>query len=125
MSKIILDTNFILTCIENKIDFLDEIKYMGHEAIIPKQVIDEIKAIHGSNKKMKFRNEAEIALKIIQKRKPKRIDIKERYVDKGLIKYAEDKPEVIIATLDERLHEKLKNKKMIIRTANKKLEEIQ
>jgi len=120
--KVILDTNFILTSIENKIDFIDEIEMMGHTPLVPKQVIDEMKAIHGGNKKLKFRDEAEIGLKILNKKKPSLIDIKERYVDLGIIEYTQDHPDVIVATLDRKLKEKLKTRIMTIRRAKKQFE---
>ena len=39
----LLDSNFLLTCIKQKIDFFEEIKLMGISIIIPKQVLNELK----------------------------------------------------------------------------------
>lgn len=123
MKKVILDTNFVLTCIRNKIDFSEEIKLRGMQILIPQQVIKEIRGIADSRKKLRFREEANIALKILEKIPFKKIDLKEKNVDKGIIKFAEKNKKVIIATLDRELKRKIKNSKLVIRE-KKKLEVI-
>ena len=121
MRNVILDTNFILTAIKYKIDFLDGIKFLGLTPIIPIQVINELKKIIKSKKKGKFKEHAELALKILQKKKIKKIDIKHDYVDKGILNYAKENKGIIIATMDRELKDKLPNRKLIIR-AMKRLE---
>ena len=123
MKKVILDTNFVLTCIRNKIDFSEEIKLRGIQILIPQQVIKEIRGIADSRKKLRFREEANIALKILEKIPFKKIDLKEKNVDKGIIKFAEKNKKAIIATLDRELKRKIKNSKLVIRE-KKKLEVI-
>ncbi len=122
MKKVILDTNFILTCIRNKIDFFEEINLMGLQILIPQQVIQEIKRISKSKKKLRFREEASIALKMLEKNPFKKIDLKEKNVDKGLIKYSKDH-DIIVATLDREIKNKIKNSKLIIRE-KKRLERV-
>ncbi|MFW6233385.1 MAG: PIN domain-containing protein, partial [Nanoarchaeota archaeon] len=61
--QILLDTNFILSCIREKLDLFEYLEERNFKIIIPKQVIDEIKEIQNSKKKFKYKNEAEIALK--------------------------------------------------------------
>ena len=122
MRQVILDTNFILTAVKYKIDFLDGIKFLGLTPIIPIQVINELKKIIKSSKKRgKFKDHAEIALKILQKKKIKKIDLKHDYVDKGILNYAKKDKAVIIATMDKELKNKIPNRKLIIR-AMKRLE---
>jgi rRNA-processing protein FCF1 len=122
MRQVILDTNFILTAIKYKIDFLDGIKFLGLTPIIPVQVIDELKKIIKSSKKRgKFKDHAEIALKILEKKKIKKIDLKHTYVDKGILNYSKKHKEVIIATMDKDLKSRTPNRKLIIR-AMKRLE---
>ena len=116
--KAILDTSFILSAIKNKIDFLEEIKLAGMIPLVPQQVLKELENIINSKKRLKFKDQAKLALKILKKTKT--IDIKNNYVDKGLIEYSK-KHKVIIATMDKELKQKIKNQKMIIR-AKKKLE---
>ena len=115
MKKVILDTNFILACVKQKIDFFKEIFGMGLEIIIPNQVIEEIVRISNSNKKLKFKEDAKLAQIILEKNKFKKINIIGDYVDKGLINYAKEHPEVIIATLDRDIKNKIKNPKLVIR----------
>jgi len=45
MKQAILDTNFILTCVKQKIDFFEWFNLNGIEILIPLEVINEIKKI--------------------------------------------------------------------------------
>lgn len=121
MKKVILDTSFILDALRNKIDFLEEIKFLGLTPLIPKQVLDELKSIVKSKKKLRFKDEAKLALRLLKKSNIKNIDIKKSYVDEGIMDYAEKHKDVIIATMDYNLKKKIKNQKLVVR-AGKKLE---
>lgn len=121
MKQVILDTNFILTCVKQKIDFFKEIPERGWEILIPKQVIEEIKRVANSTKKMKFRDDAKLAQVILEKNSFQEIDIKGKYADKGIIKYAKEHPRLIVATLDKDIKNKTTNSKLVIR-GKKKLE---
>ncbi|MBA7617187.1 hypothetical protein ES703_24499 [subsurface metagenome] len=123
MKKAILDTNFILTCVKQKIDFLDEIKFMGIMILIPEEVLNEIKKIMNSGKKLHFRENARLALKILNKNRFKKIKLDTTDVDKGLVIFAKKNKDVIVATLDKKLKEKIKKPKLVIR-GKKKLEVI-
>jgi len=115
MKQVLLDTNFILSCVRKKIDFFEEIKLMGFGILIPKEVIREI---------VKFKEkkpEADLALKILEKNNYKKIELAKGHVDKKIINYAKENPELIIATLDKEIKDKINNQKLIIR-GNKKLE---
>jgi len=121
MKQAILDTNFILTCVKQKIDFFRDIPNMGVQILIPKQVIEEIKRVANSTKKLKFRDDAKLATVILEKNKFQEIDIRGKYVDKGLIKYATEHPRLVVATLDKDIKSKVINSKLVIR-GKKKLE---
>jgi len=121
MKKVILDTNFILTCVKQKIDFFEDIKFMGMQILIPKQVIRELESISNSKKKNHIRKNAKLTLKLLEKNSFKKIDLKNKNVDKALIKIAKEDLELIIATLDRELKKKIKNQKLVIR-GKKKLE---
>ncbi len=121
MKQVILDTNFILTCVKQKIDFFRDIPNMGLEILISKQVLEEIKRVANSKKKLKFRDDAKLAQVILERNKFKQIDIRGKYVDKGLIKYSKEHPRLIIATLDKDIKSKTTNSKLVIR-GKKKLE---
>jgi rRNA-processing protein FCF1 len=121
MKKIILDTNFILTCIRNKIDFAEDLSLRGLQVLIPQEVIKELRGISNSKKKLRFRDEANIALKLLEKIPFDKIELKEKNVDNGIIKFSNENKKVIIATLDKRIQNKIQNQKLIIR-GKKKLE---
>lgn len=103
---LLLDTNFIITCIKQKIDFFEEIPLMGIKILLPKQVINELKKLNTQYSKL--------ALKLIEKSNPKIIDIGKGHVDKKILKYVKENPKTIVATLDKELKSKLKSK-MVIR----------
>lgn len=121
MGKVVLDTNFILTCIRNKLDFFEELLLKGHRVVIPKEVIAEIKRLRDGSKALSFREEAELALKIIKSHDYEEIDAPGKYVDSGLFNFLSDNPEYILATLDKKLKKNVRNRKMVIR-GKKKLE---
>jgi rRNA-processing protein FCF1 len=108
MKQVILDTNFILSCIRKKIDFFEEIKFMGLEIIIPKEVIKEIE-------KFRQKPESEVALKLIKKNNYNEIELGKGHVDKKIINYAKNSSEIIVATLDREIKNKVNNRKLIIR----------
>jgi uncharacterized protein len=106
MKQILLDTNFILTCIKQKIDFFEEITLIGIPIIIPEEVITELKKL-----------KQEQALRLLENEKDKfqKIKLEGKNVDNAIIKYAKENQEIIIATLDREIKTKVKNRKMIIR----------
>ena len=91
MKQAIIDTNFIITCIKQKIDFFEELGLAGIQIVIPDQVISELK-----------KNKSSLALKLLKKEKLffKKINLGKGHVDKRIIDYAKENPEVLIATLD-------------------------
>lgn len=121
MKQTILDTNFILSCIKQKIDFFEQLESEGLKIIIPKQVIKEIEKIACSKQKLHFRENARIALKLLKKRNFKKIDLKTKSVDAGLIKFTKENPDTIMATLDREIKNKIPGSKLVIRK-KKKLE---
>lgn len=123
MAKVILDTNFILHCVENKVDFYEEIADLGHKVLIPKEVILEIKRIKTSTKSLKVRERAGLALKIIDSEPYQEISCPGRYVDTGIKNYLKGKPEIMLATLDKELKKAVRGRKLVIR--NKKKLEVQ
>ena len=110
MKSVLLDTNFILTCIKQKIDFFEELYLEGYQVIIPDRVIDELKKLKQTS-----------ALKLLEKNNFNKITLTGKNVDNSIINYANKNPEILVATLDRELQKKLKNRKIIIR-GKKKLE---
>jgi rRNA-processing protein FCF1 len=103
MKQILLDTNFILSCIKQKIDFFDYLEGEGYDIIIPEQVINELEKL-----------KEELALRLLKKNKFEEIYLKGKIVDNSIINYAKENPDTIIATLDREIQNKIRNKKMII-----------
>ncbi len=120
MQTAILDTNFILTCVRQKIDFFRILEETGFRIIIPAQVVQELKKI-SSRGGFETAKNSELALKILEKNNFEKIILKKKDVDKGIIKFAKKNPETAIATLDREIKRKTKNRKIAIR-GKKKLE---
>ncbi len=118
MKSVLLDTSFILTAIRQKIDFFEEFSLKGLKILIPEKVIKELKSI-ASTKKGKAKQEARLALKIIQINNFESIKIKGRNADKAIIKYSKENPDVLIATLDREIKNKVMGKKLIIKGKRK------
>lgn len=114
MRKVLLDANFIITSVKNKIDFYEELFMEGYKIIIPEEVMRELE---------KLDNKA--VLDFLGKKEFSKIKLNSRNVDNGIVKYAGENPDVVIATLDRaiQLKVKRKNRIMVIRS-NKKFEVI-
>jgi rRNA-processing protein FCF1 len=122
MKKVILDTNFILACIKEKIDFIEFFQMRGLEIFVPDKVLFELKRI-SLEKKGALRLRASFGLEFIQKMNFKIISIEGRYVDSALVNHLKENPEDYLATIDLNLRRKVKNKIFILRSKNK-IEEV-
>lgn len=113
-SKIILDTNFIITCVKQKIDFFEELKLMGFRIIIPLQVITELEKLKRT-----------LELKLLEEHKEQftTVRFKKGYVDKGMMEFSKKYPKAVVATLDSALKNNITNPIMVVRR-KKKLEVI-
>lgn len=113
--KIVLDTNFLISALKFKIDFLSELE--GNQLYIVDKTKNELeKLIKGGKAQDKQR--AKIILALIKKKKFKKISSKiNETVDDKLASLKD----YIIATQDKELKKRIKGKKLIIR-AKKKLE---
>lgn len=109
----ILDTNFIITCIKEGIDFIDQLKVNGFRIIVPKEVVDEIKDLRKDGSRSD-RQSALIALEIIEHSKLEKTSLTKRSVDEGLIERG--KKGAYIATLDAAIRRIVPNKIIISRT---------
>lgn len=122
MKKVILDTNFILTCIKEKIDFIEFFELKGFKILVPDKVLFELKRI-SFEKKGAIRLRANFAIDFIHKMNLSIIFIKGKYVDSALVNYLKENSEDYLATIDLNLRRKVKNKIFIIRSKNK-IEEV-
>ena len=120
--KIVLDTNFILTCVKQKIDFIDGLE--GYELLLPDQVEEELEKLSSDKKKtVKERQLALVSISIVKAFdiKFKKIKLEGKFVDKGLKKLRGK--DFIIASLDREIKKALKGKnKFVIIKKRKKLE---
>lgn len=107
MKRVILDTSFILTCVKQKIDFIEILQNEGFQIIIPKQVFEELEGLSGS------KPDAELSMQILQKSEIESIDLESNNTDEAIIKFANENPKVVVATLDRKIKRKIKNKKIV------------
>jgi len=99
MHSIILDTNFLLSSLKFKIDFISEIDRIckfNYEVLVFEGTLREIK-----NKKL-----GRLALEIIRQKNIRVINSKNSYVDKDILNLSGE--DYIIATNDKNLIKKLK-----------------
>lgn len=128
MPEVVLDTNFVMNAVDCKIDFVEELERMGFTCLVPEEVIKELERVVESRKKKKFKEHAELSLKILKASlkdpsvKKIKLGMKGRaYVDRGLVKFLKENPKIFLATMDKELKKKVSNSKIVVR-AKKKIE---
>jgi len=114
--QILIDTNFILTCAKQKIDFpeiTNQITTEPIEWLIPQDVLNELDNL---KKIPKEKQATELSFQILQTLNPKIINLptKNPNVDIKIVNYILDKP-IVLATLDKNLKSRVKNKILTIR----------
>jgi len=120
--KVILDTNFIIYCTENKLDYAAEIGNLmneGYELVVPQQVVDEIEELGKTAKKFSDRTASFLALKILKTNNIKVVSAPGKYADEAIISIMRIGD--IVATLDLELRQKLKKSRVIVIQGVKKL----
>ena len=105
--EVILDTNFIISCVKHKIDFISELEGRGFKVLLPKEVFEEIKDLR-LNSDHETKVAVEIALELLKKRKVKGIGLGKKRTDEGLIEMG--KKGAYIATLDATIRRIVPNK---------------
>jgi rRNA-processing protein FCF1 len=98
--KIILDTNFLVYCAKQNIDYIEKIFNLTKGApnlVVPSQVIDELKKLGETAKKYSDKQAAELAIKLLKANKVKTIIITARNADSAIIKASKGN---IVATHD-------------------------
>ena len=113
MKEALLDTNFILTCVRQKIDFFEEMTSTGFRILIPSEVFSELKKLSGKNEN------ARLSLKLLENEKSsfERISLEKygRTTDKKIINFANENKDIVVGTLDREIKNKTENQKIIIR----------
>lgn len=109
MTKIILDTSFIVHCAFYKVDFISELDRLfgKYSLFIIDKTIEELSKL--SKNANKFKASAKLARSIIDTIKPKQINSK-KYVDDAIIDEV-SKEKYFVATHDDELKRRLIEKK--------------
>lgn len=110
--KILLDTNFVLTCAKQKVDFAELIgEQVGEKIdwIIPAEVIAELTDL-STRKELsgKDKDAAKLALALVEKLEYESIKINNKNVDVGIANFIRGK-NIALATLDKGLKKRVDN----------------
>ncbi|MBS3088469.1 hypothetical protein J4402_01680 [Candidatus Pacearchaeota archaeon] len=118
--EVLLDTNFIISCLVKKIDFLGELEEKGFRVKVPREVLDEMKDLKNSGKAShEERTMIGVALELLENKKIKKMKLGGGKVDEKLIEMG--KKGIYIATLDNGIKREIPNK-VIINNSRKGLE---
>ena len=98
--EVILDTNFIIACVKQKIDFISQLEEEGFSPILPREVFQELKDLKFKSS-LSDREAISVALALFSQAKIKKMTLGNRKVDEGLID--KGKKGVYVATLDSSL----------------------
>jgi len=120
--EIVIDTNFILTCAKEKIDFAaitEEIIPEKITWVVPQQVLNELGQLKDRpGMKVKDKEAAKLSFALLQTIDPKVVDLgKNPNVDISIVNYAL-KSGGTVATMDRGLKERLNNKVLTVRGKN-------
>ena len=123
--KIILDTNFLIYCAKEKLDYIEEISNLlneDYELVVPEQVIKELKSLKGDKLKKvsgKDKSATDLALQLLDVNKIKKIKPVGKSVDEAIINLAKENNKNIVCTLDREMRHTLG--KVILINRGKKL----
>ncbi len=117
--EVLLDTNFIISCILKKIDFLDELEGLGFRVLLPREILNELKDLKKDKTSHEERAAIDVAMKIFSSSKRvEKMKLGNNIVDDALIE--KGNKGVYIATLDNGIKNKIPNR-VIIDSARKTL----
>jgi len=108
--KVILDTNFLIYCAKEKLDYVEEINNLlneDFELVVPMQVVEELERLRIKAKKGKDKAACDLALQLLEANKVKRVEVKGRNVDDGIVNLSESDKKNIVATLDREMRHTL------------------
>jgi rRNA-processing protein FCF1 len=110
--KTILDTNFIISAIKNKIQLFESLEELPEveEIVVPLEVLTELEKIMQSpDTTTEEKEAAKLAEFMIKKKNITIVPLGTSDVDAGLVRYCVQNP-CIIATLDRALKENIRQK---------------
>lgn len=123
--KVILDTNFIIYCAKNKLDYVEGIGDLlneGFELVVPSQVINEMEQLKNDKwKKVSGKDKLaiDLALQLLKINKVKEVKIDGGNVDEGIINLANESKKNIVCTFDRGMRKLLP--RVILLNRKKKL----
>jgi len=104
--KIILDTNFLIYCAKNRLDYVEELSGLineDFELVVPLQVIRELELLRDDKKKKvsgKDKAAIDLALQLLDTNKVKKVKVKGKTVDEGIVNLSKENKKNITCTLD-------------------------
>ena len=107
--KIILDTNFLIYCAKERLDYVEELQNLlneDFELIVPEQVVREMELLRDDKKKKvsgKDKRATDLALQLLDANKVKKVKVKGKNVDEGIIKLSKEDKKNIVCTLDREM----------------------
>jgi len=118
--EVLLDTNFIVSCLMKRIDFMGELEGFGFRVKVPREVLEELKDLRrGRKTSHQERIMIDVALEMLSNKGVKKMRLGEGRVDEGLIE--KGKAGIYIATLDNGIKREIPNK-VIINNSKRGLE---
>ena len=111
--KVILDTNFLIYCAKEKLDYIEALKDLlneNYELVVPEQVIKELKSLKGDKLKKvsgKDKTGADLALQLLKVNKIKKIKPIGKNVDEAIVNLAKKDKKNIVCTLDREMRHTL------------------
>ncbi|MBU3913802.1 MAG: hypothetical protein KKB21_04725 [Nanoarchaeota archaeon] len=121
---IILDTNFILTCIKQGVSLFEQLGdvFPGEKVIVPEIVIEELNHLAKDMKlKMSEREAADLSLQMIGRESILILDMPEGKADDAIVSYASKNTGSIVASLDRGIKRRLKKNAKFLTIRKKKL----
>lgn len=95
--EVLLDSNFVIACVKNRIDFVEELRLLGFRVLVPREVIEELRDL-----RLKVTHDIRVAIDLaivtLSSKNIEKVRLGKQKVDEGLI--AKGKKGVYIATLD-------------------------
>jgi len=115
--KVILDTNFLIYCARQKVDYAEEIRDLvsgKYELVVPEQVVEELENLKEKARKGRDKSACDLALQLLKKQKIKKIKIQGEDTDEVIINLAK-KNKNIVCTLDREMRKTLRRVIMVNR----------
>ena len=96
----ILDSSFVISCIKQNIDFIEQLEGQGFKVRVPHEVLEELKDLRARSRQME-KMVIDLALEMLGGGKVKQIKLGHKKVDDALIE--KGKEGYYIATLDREI----------------------